>query len=225
MNFTFRCMPNCGLCCRLSPVTVLPHEVYLIEREAEDLGVDVRFKVGYTVVDLVNKVRLALSYLMMLNDDNVCPFLTSDNKCLVHNRYKPLTCRSYPFLPRVIRYSLDPVTKTIDFEVSYGASTACPVVKEGLSNGSLIRVSVDTSFARRIFPREYVAAEEMINARRIYTHYLSYLWRSGEVDLVEDNGTYPYPVVNSYWFIRSRFPQLTLDVILRLSREGVKSLE
>ncbi len=217
MGFTFSCMPNCGLCCRLSPVTVLPHEVYLIQDEARELGVEVRFRVGYTVVDLVNKVRLALSYLMLLNDQGECPFLRN-NRCLVHDRYKPLTCRAFPYLPRVIRYNLDKEAKALTFTVSYAASTACPVVKEGLSNGALIRVSVDPEFARSVFPNEYPAAVEMVNAREIYAHYLTYLWRMGEVDLTEDDGTYHYPVVNSFWFLRRYFSDLTIDKVIAMSR-------
>ncbi|MFP3237706.1 MAG: YkgJ family cysteine cluster protein [Caldivirga sp.] len=215
--FTFRCMPNCGLCCRLSPVTVLPHEVYLILDEAEELGVDVKFKVGYTIVDLNNKVTLALSYLMLLNERNECPFLRN-NKCMVHDKYKPLTCRAYPYLPRIIRYSLDRLSRTLTFEVKYAASTICPVVKEGLSNGLLIKLSTDPNLASQIFVNEYPAAMEMIEARRVYSDYLTYLWRIGEVDLVEDDGSYNYPVVNSFWFIRRYYPDLTIDKIISMSR-------
>ncbi|WP_291765467.1 YkgJ family cysteine cluster protein [Caldivirga sp. UBA161] len=217
MPFVFKCMPNCGLCCRLSPVTVLPHEVYLIQDEAEELGVEVKFRTGYTVVDLNNKVILALSYLMLLNDENKCPFL-SNNKCLVHDKYKPLTCRAYPYLPRIIRYSIDRLNKVIDFEVKYAASTICPVVKQGLSNGILIKLSSDLNLASQVFVNEFPAALEMVEARKIYSSYLSYLWRIGEVDLREDDGTYNYPIVNSFWFIRRYYPNLTVNEVVNMSK-------
>lgn len=217
MPFRFKCMPNCGLCCRLSPVTVLPHEVYLIEDEAKELGVSVKFKVGYTIVDLNNKITLALSYLMLLNERNECPFLRN-NKCLVHDMYKPLTCRAYPYLPRIIRYSIDRLNKSITFDVKYAASTICPVVKEGLSNGVLIRLSTDLNLASQVFSNEFPAAMEIIEARKIYADYLSYLWKLGVVDLVEDDGTYNYPVVNSFWFIRRYYPDLTIDRIIKMSK-------
>ncbi len=215
---SFKCEPNCALCCKLSPITVLPHEVYLLQREAEELGVEVMFSPSYIVVDELNKIRIVLSYLLMLNGRGECPFLRG-TKCLVHDSYKPLTCRSFPYLPRIIRYSMDVATKTIDFDVSFVASYACPVVKRddpSYGNGDM----------RIYFKNEVPSAQEAIALRKFYAATLTQMWRSGAIELTDEDGrTVPYPLVNGYFFIRQRMPMITLNVINDIALKARRGTE
>ncbi|GGP19300.1 zinc/iron-chelating domain-containing protein [Thermocladium modestius] len=202
----FRCEPNCALCCKLSPITVLPHEVYLLQNEAEELGVRPRFVPSYMVADQLSGVRIALSYLLLLDEEGKCPFLRG-TKCSVHDKYKPLTCKSFPYLPRIIRYTMDASTKTIDFDTSFAASYACPVVKRddpSHGNGDL----------RIYFRNEAPSAQEAIYLRKFYAATLTQMWRNGMIELVDpSDGLPPYPVVNGYSFIRQRLPMLTLSAL------------
>jgi Fe-S-cluster containining protein len=209
---TFACMPNCALCCRASPVTVLPHEVYVLESLARDLDVRVKFAPAYTLLDAISGVRVALSYLMLLDEEGKCPFLKG-TKCLVHDLYKPLTCRSFPYLPKVIRYELDPVAKEIRMEINFVMSTLCPVVRSDLSPRELVKMR-DIRIAAQYAPREVQVARETVEKRLLYARILSDLWQKGYVDL-QDGGSNPfYPVVNGFAFIRRFRPELTIKDLL-----------
>jgi len=209
----FACLQNCAICCRASPITVLPHEVYILKSQGSKLGVDVKFKPAYTIVELRSGVRLALSYLMLLDENSKCPFL-SGFKCTIHNSYKPLTCRAFPYLPRVIRYVLDKRRKELELEVSFTVSTLCPVVKKMVDNGGL-PLTADPRVAYSFYPREVVAAIEIVRARKLYARILSELWREGLVELDEVGGYAPYPIVNSFLFIRSIMPSFTVGEIIK----------
>jgi len=67
--------------------------VYILQRLAERLGAPVVFTPAYKVADAKSGLRVAISYLMHLDDEGKCPFLEGTS-CMVHGLYKPLTCRS-----------------------------------------------------------------------------------------------------------------------------------
>nr|WP_069808041.1 YkgJ family cysteine cluster protein [Vulcanisaeta thermophila] len=213
----FKCMPNCGYCCTISPVTVFPHEMIILRMLAEDLDVkDLTFKPGYVILDVKNGVRIALSYLMQLNDEGRCPFLEPSTKaCLVHSLYKPLTCRSFPYLPRVIRYVIDPELKLVDFDVEFVVSSLCPVIKNNYSMEDLELMSRNVRVAVKVMPKEVNAAEEAIRVRKIYADTLTALWRAGLVELRggdgNNNNNVNWPLVNAFEYIRYFMPSISLE--------------
>ena len=213
----FRCVPDCGLCCRASPVTVLPHEVYILTSLARRIGVDVTFEPSYTVADAVRRIRIALSYLMHLNEGGMCPFYDPRTyRCSVHGPYKPLTCRSFPYLPRVIKYRLDRSNKTLDFEVRFVMSSLCPIVRKDLpSLGDAARIGLAAKYA----PQETEAALETVIARRLYAELLSDLWRRGIVEL-DDGSKYPmYPRVNGFSLVRQYYRYITVGELIGMARK------
>jgi Fe-S-cluster containining protein len=208
----FACMPHCALCCRTSPVTVLPHEVYILQRLAEKLGVNVVFTPAYKVADVKSGVRIAMSYLMHLDEEGKCPFLDG-TECMVHSLYKPLTCRSFPYLPKVVRYELDPVNREIRIDVKFVMSTLCPVVRKDLTPADAAKMS-NINIAVKYAPQEAKVALKTLEKRYLYAKILSGLWKRGAVEL-DDESKYPfYPVVNGFAFIRRFYPELTLEKLL-----------
>ena len=208
----FACMPHCALCCRTSPVTILPHEVYILQRLAERLGVDVVFTPAYKVADVKSGLRIAMSYLMHLDEEGKCPFLDGA-RCMVHSLYKPLTCRSFPYLPKVIRYELDPVNREIRIDVKFVMSTLCPVVRKDLTPADAAKMS-NINMAAKYAPQEAKIALKTLEKRYLYAKILSELWKRGAVEL-DDESKYPfYPVVTGFAFIRRFFPELNLEKLL-----------
>jgi len=208
----FSCMPGCALCCKASPVTVLPHEVYILQRLAERLGVAVVFTPAYKVADVKSGLRIAMSYLMHLDEEGKCPFLDGA-RCMVHDLYKPLTCRSFPYLPKVIKYELDPLNREVRIEVKFVMSTLCPVVRRDLTPADAAKMS-NINVAVKYAPRETKVALKTLEKRYLYAKILSELWRRGAVEL-DDESKYPfYPVVNGFAFIRRFYPELTLEKLL-----------
>lgn len=205
----FKCVPGCALCCKASPVTVLPHEVYIIQKYAEELGVSVVFTPAYKVADLKSGLRIVLSYLMHLDEEGKCPFLEG-TRCRLHGLYKPLTCRSFPYLPKIVRYELDPVNREVRIDVRFVMSTLCPVVKRDLPPGEVAKMS-SIYVAMKYAPREVETALETLEKRFFYAKALSILWKKSEVEL-EEEGKYPFfPVVNGFAFVRRFYPGLTID--------------
>ncbi len=198
-RITFKCL-SCGICCTLSPITILPHEAIILHREAARLGIKLELTEGYRIYDDVSDKNIVLSYAIKLSGNRRCPFLTRDNKCLVHNTYKPLTCRSFPYVPREIQYYIDNSTRTIMHRSVYGISTACMFVK---NNAKLLEKELLEHGIAKIFPSEYKYAQEAERWRRWYMRTLTYLWRMGFVDLysepLEDARS-----VNAYVFIISK---------------------
>jgi len=206
---SFSCEPGCALCCRASPVTVLPHEVYILQRLAERLGAPVVFTPAYKVADVKSGLRVTISYLMHLDEEGKCPFLEGTS-CIVHSLYKPLTCRSFPYLPKVIRYELDPASREIRIDVKFVMSTLCPVVRRDLAPTDVAKMS-SINIAVKYAPREAEVALKTLEKRHLYAKVLSELWKRGAVEL-DDEGKYPfYPVVNGFAFIRRFYPELTLE--------------
>ncbi|MFB6470923.1 MAG: YkgJ family cysteine cluster protein [Vulcanisaeta sp. AZ3] len=217
MAVPFRCMPNCGYCCTISPVTVFPHEVIILNKLAKELDVkDLTFRPGYVITDVRNGVRVALSYLMQLNEKGICPFLDNDDKtCKVHSLYKPLTCRSFPYLPRVIRYTIDPELKIVDFTVEFVVSNLCPVIKNNYTIDDLDEIIRNVRVAVRVMPKEVNAAQEAVRVRKIYANALTALWRAGYIELRGDGGNnVNWPIVNAFEYIREFIPQLTLEQLV-----------
>ncbi len=197
-EIVFKCL-SCGTCCTLSPITILPHEAIILRREAARLGIRLELIEGYKVYDNISDKNIVLSYAIKLNNKR-CPFLTHDNKCLVHETYKPLTCRSFPYVPREIQYYIDNNTRTIMHKSIYGISTACLFVK---NNASKLEKEIMKYGIKRIFPNEYKYAQEAEHWRRWYMRTLTFLWRIGLIDL------YSEPLeeavgVNAYIFIISK---------------------
>ncbi|MCU7788001.1 YkgJ family cysteine cluster protein [Pyrobaculum sp. 3827-6] len=209
---TFRCEPGCALCCRASPVTVLPHEVYLLQKYARDLGVEVVFTPAYKVADLRANLRVALSYLMHLDEDGACPFLDG-TRCMLHDLYKPLTCRSFPYLPKVIRYELDPAAREVRMDVKFVMSTLCPVVRRDLTAADVAHMA-NVKVAVKYAPREVGVAVKTLEKRYLYAKILSELWKRGEAELDEE-GKYPFfPIINGFTYIRRFYPELTIEKFL-----------
>ncbi len=205
-------MPGCALCCKASPVTVLPHEVYILQRLAERLGVAVVFTPAYKVADVKSGLRIAMSYLMHLDEEGKCPFLDGA-RCMVHDLYKPLTCRSFPYLPKVIRYELDPLNREVRIDVKFVMSTLCPVVRRDLTPADAAKMS-NIGVAVKYAPREAKVALKTLEKRYLYAKIFSELWRRGAVEL-DDESKYPfYPVVNGFAFVRRFYPELTLEKLL-----------
>ncbi len=196
----FKCM-GCGMCCRLSPITLLPHEVYVVKREARRLGLNANIKPGYKVYDALSRKLIVLSYHLELDDKKKCPFLTDNNKCLLHGRTKPYTCRSFPYVPKEIHYFVDRTTKTIVHRSIYGISTACMFVKRFSKK---IEEAVKAKGIREVFPLEYMSAMEAENWRQWYMRMLTIIWRAGLADIYSVDGEVDANHINAYEYILSR---------------------
>lgn len=219
----FACIAGCGLCCTVSPITVFPHEVLILRFLAEKLDVEVRFRPGYLITDVANGVKIALSYLLLLNEGGSCPFFNPKTKrCVVHNLYKPLTCRSFPYLPKVIRYIVDPVTRTVDFTAEFVVSSLCPVVRESYDRREVEAMASNPRIAIKVMRGEVEAALEALEARRVYAEALTALWRAGFVELRSGDDGGSYPIVNAYEFIRKLMPNIALNLQLTNIFESLK---
>ena len=197
----FRC-DMCGLCCKMSPISVLPHEVIVLKYLADKMGVKVEFNQGYTVYDAVSGVNIAFSYVMQLANGQ-CPFL-NENMCSIHHIYKPYICRSFPYIPRHVKYSIDEENKYIMASTDYGLSLACHIVKR--DREVLEKYSHIPGVIVHYLKKEYMVAMEAENVRTLLLTALSKLWRDG---LVEIKTKVPgAPVVNLYEFLRRFYPDL-----------------
>lgn len=201
---TFRCT-RCGLCCRSSPISILPHEDYILRALAERLGVEYRSRPGYRVFDRRTGRDIALSYVMELVDDR-CPFLRQDDLCMIQDIYKPLICRSFPYVPKQVRYIISNELKLVFAKVEYGISSACPVI---MQDKEIIMglMHVTPLWYRLYFPQEYVAAMEMEEKRSLMLRLLSKLWSSGIVD-IDSGREEAHNIINLYELLRTYFPNL-----------------
>jgi hypothetical protein len=198
-------------------VTVLPHEVYVLQRHASELGVRAVFTPAYRIAELKSGMRIALSYLMQLDEEGKCPFLRGV-KCAVHDLYKPLTCRAFPYLPRVIKYELLPHLREIRINVKFVMSTLCPVVRRDLTPAAAAMMS-DVSVAAEYAPHEVRAAVETLRGRYLYVKMLNELWKREVVELDEEGKYLFFPIVNGFVFLRRFYPDLTLDKLVRALSE------
>ncbi|MCC6010898.1 MAG: YkgJ family cysteine cluster protein [Desulfurococcaceae archaeon] len=217
----FKCN-MCGECCKLSPISLLPHEGIVLRELSEIIGVEVKFTPGYTVYDAISGVNIAFSYILHLNENSKCPFLL-DNKCSIHYIYKPYICRSFPYIPRHVRYSIDDVNRYITAEADYGLSLACYIVRR--DKEVLEKYSGKHSVLVHYLRDEYLASVEAENIRLLLLYLLSVLWREG---LVNIKPSVPGArVISLYEFLRSYFPELpsrlNLDKVLVKVRKWSKN--
>ncbi len=215
----FKCT-LCGICCKASPVSLLPYEDVILRLIAQKLGLPYRSRPGYRVFDQRSKTWIALSYAMQLVDGK-CVFLTKDDLCMINNIYKPLICRSYPYVPKQIRYTLSLDFKMIFSVADYGLSIKCPVIEEDQYYISMLMRKYP-NWATIYMPNEYKAAQEFEEKRRLLLELLSQLWMRGIVELRE-NGFEGAPIVNLYEVLRRFYPNLPyileIDKVLKKLRE------
>lgn len=211
----FKCI-LCGDCCRASPISILPYEEAVLRLLAAKLGLQYRSRHGYKVYDVRRRVNIALSYTVELIDGK-CPFLTKRNLCSINNIYKPLICRSYPYVPKQVRYTVSVDFKMIFAVVDYGLSIKCPVIENDKEYiGNLMYGTIN--WPQIYLPNESKAAREMDEKRNLMLRLLSDLWRKGIVDL-RDGGR-DAPVINLYDLLRVYYPNLPyilgIDKIYRM---------
>lgn len=217
----FKC-DMCGECCKLSPISLLPHEEIILRELSGLVGVEVKFSPGYTVYDAISGVNVAFSYILHLDENSKCPFLLG-NKCSIHYIYKPYICRSFPYIPRHVRYSIDDVNKYITAEADYGLSLACHIVKR--DKETLEKCALKQSILVHYSRDEYLASVEAENTRLLLLYLLSKLWREGLVDV---KPSVPgVQVMSLYEFLRRYFPELpsrlSLDKVLIRVRKWSKN--
>ncbi len=200
-NLRFACS-SCGLCCTLSPVSLLPHEDIALRFLANTYNLKYKSSPGYKMYDEISGLNLAFSYVMELVDGK-CTFL-KNNLCLIHDVAKPLICRSYPFVPKQVKYYVDNVNRHVYAVVEHGLSMKCPVVSRDIRR--LEFVENPYRLAYYYTPKEFIASLEMERARNIYFELLSALWKKRIVDLAEEK--HGAPVINLYQFLRTYFPEM-----------------
>ena len=202
----FKCR-MCGSCCTMSPISLLPHEEVILRMLGEYMGIEVKTTHGYTVCEAVNGVNLAFSYVLHL-ENGKCPFLR-DNLCGIHYVYKPYICRSFPYIPRHVKYHIDEENRYIMATTEHGLSLACPVVKR--DRGALERIEAMyggpmEKILIHYYKDGYVAAVEAENARSLLLRLLSKLWRDNIIDVKPSK--HEGIVVNLYEFLRKYYPDL-----------------
>ncbi len=190
----------------MSPISLLPFEDTILRIIAEKLDLPYRSRYGYILYDSIRGVGIALSYAMELVD-NKCIFLDKDNLCRIHSIYKPLVCRSYPYVPKQIRYTISRDLKIVFASVEYGISTKCPVIERDREYLSKL-ITHYVNWPQIYFREEYKAALEMEEKRSLLLRLLSKLWINGVVDLKETNPNKNIAVVNLYELLRSYYPNL-----------------
>lgn len=201
----FKCM-MCGSCCRMSPISVLPHEVVILTKLADMFDLKLVFEPGYTIYEAIGGVNIAFSYAMQLSG-NKCVFLNGA-KCMIHDIYKPLICRSFPYIPRHIKYNIDEVNKYIFATTEYALSLACKAVSRdrGILEIHGLHNLPFTNLVIHYYKEGYQAAMEAENIRSLLLTFLSRLWRDGYVELypARPNAS----VVSLYDYLRRFYPDL-----------------
>lgn len=214
----FKCVV-CGLCCTFSPISILPHEDVVLRHLAKFFGLGYSSEPGYTIYDSIHGVNLALSYVFHLGPNGRCIFLREDNTCRIHNIYKPLICRSYPYVPKHVRYNISDSERIIVATSDYGISLTCPIVKR--DKAALEKYAANPAIIIHYMKDEYNAAMRMEEIRNFLLYLLSLLWREGLVDLKPSRPS--APVINLYQFLRAYFPdlptKLNIDMIFKQNLE------
>jgi Fe-S-cluster containining protein len=187
----------------MSPISILPHEEIVLRELSKIMGVNITTSPGYTVYDVISGVNIAFSYVLHLNEKSTCPFLV-DNKCSIHYIYKPYICRSFPYIPRHVKYSIDDVNKYIIASTDYGLSLACHIIRR--DKDILEKYGGKPSVLIHYLRDEYLASVEAENVRLLLLYLLSLLWREGVVEIKPS--VQGVQVVNLYEFLRRYFPEL-----------------
>lgn len=198
----FKCS-MCGLCCTKSSVSILPHENVILKKLADKYGLPYSSTPGYVVYDSLNKRYIALSYVMHLSNGK-CLFLEG-NKCKIHYEYKPLICRSFPYVPKRVRYVIVDQTKSIYAKVDYGISLECLFVKNNKRH--LEELLVDEKYIYDFFEEQIREAVKMESLRNTILNLLSNLWHLGLISISEKTGE-PFIVQNVYDVLRTQYPEL-----------------
>ena len=187
----------CGTCCKNTPITLLPHEAVILETLSKELKIDAIIEPGFTLTDGKNRIRIALSYVLKPRE-GVCPFL-NDNRCSIHNLYKPLICRSFPLVPIHVKYFIDTKTLRIVHISRYGLSSICPSVKDMVKEYG----NETHSILPHIFPDEYEAYYIMESLRMSYMHALSRLWQNAVLGLLSYGEKHSdLPLINAYILLK-----------------------
>jgi len=170
------------------------------------LGVEVEFSYDYTIYDRFSNQRIALTYYITLKNGS-CPFLKG-NRCSIHDIYKPLICRSFPYVPKKVEYLYNSDMRVIKHRSTYAISTACTFVRKFKSE---IEKHIETEDDIKAFlPEEYLAAVKMEILRTRYLSALSYLWKLNYIQLDFSYKGYSQ-VVDAYSFIRRYLPYFVID--------------
>jgi Fe-S-cluster containining protein len=215
----FKCT-LCGECCKASPISLLPFEDSILRILAYKLNRPYHSKPGYLVYDERRGVNIALSYTMELVNGR-CPFLTRNNLCMINNIYKPLICRSYPYVPKQVRYTISVDYKIIFATTDYGLSIKCPVIRDDREYiEELMRKN--PLWPMIYMPNEYKAAMEMEEKRNLLLRLLSELWRRGLVELADKR--VDAPVVNLYDILRRYYPNLPYVLGINNVYEKIRSI-
>ena len=208
----FKCL-CCSLCCRSSPLSLLPHEAIILQKIAERYQLNVVIKPSFIIWDSKNNIGIVLSYVLLLNND-VCVFLKG-SKCTLQNTYKPLICRSFPFVPSYIRYFIDNKLKQIVHYAKYGLSSLCPFVitikEQQLQSIALDNKQRELSIPT-IFPDEYEAYYITEYLRMTYLSALSKLWQEDLIDVSLQSDSTLLQYVNAYYIVKP-FVDIALLII------------
>lgn len=182
---------------------------------AKSFGLEYSSEPGYTIYESVHGINLALSYVFQLGPNGKCIFLRDNNTCRIHNIYKPLICRSYPYVPKHVKYNISDAERLIIATSDYGISLTCPVVKK--DRVVLEKYSGNPAIVIHYLKEEYDAAVRMEENRNFLLYLLSLLWREGAVELQPTKSS--APVINLYQFLRAYFPdlptKLNIDTIFK----------
>lgn len=197
-----------GLCCRLSPISVLAFEEYLLRKAADILGIKITITPSYTIYEKKRGVYIALSYVLELKHGK-CPFLSSENTCFLHGFYKPLVCRSFPYIPKEVRYFYNTDMKVLVVHVEYALSRKCPVIEKNIKK-LYSALNSNPLFLSTYMPNEVRAAIEMEEKRALIMRLLSILWKKGfvELDLDKERRGESDNVINVYDILRVYYPNL-----------------
>lgn len=198
----FKCL-MCGKCCTKSSVSILPHEDLILRKLADKYGLPYSSTHGYVIYDSLNKRWIALSYVMHLINGK-CVFLEG-NKCRIHYEYKPLICRSFPYVPKRVRYVIVDQTKSIYAKVDYGISLECIFVRN--NRGFFEERFIDERSIYDFFEEQIREAIRMESLRNTMLNLLSNLWREGLINVAEKTGE-PTVVQNLYNVLRIHYPEL-----------------
>ncbi len=191
----------------------------VLKAVASRLNIDLRIRPGYTIYDRLSGRRYALSYIMDLVNGK-CPFL-HNNRCIIHSIYKPYICRSYPYVPKEVRYLIHEGLRIIVAKVEYGLSAKCPVIQQHKYYIDKM-LTTNPFFIAKYMPNEYRAAVEAEQARNFILNLLSSLWRRGVIDLVSTNT--PREIVNVYYLLQQYYPNLPYILGLNKVFSRIKEL-
>ncbi len=160
-------------------LSLLPHEVFVLDALREMYSVEIEFKPNFVLLDKKNRYLIAISYVAKFKSKK-CPFLGSNGLCMIHNVYKPLICRAYPITPMNVKYFIDIKKKVIVHNAPYGISMLCSKAKKIYEEN--IRRNTKDSIPT-LFPDEYESLYTMEYIRSTYLQALSNLWRRNYIDV------------------------------------------